>query len=101
MIFTQDCRFEVDRDFIPTSKLEVLSEKEFKAVTVPPRKCHEVRVEAKKGDTILWNFKTEEFDIGFKVLCEADGVMTVGYCKVDSQKFLQKGIITVQVSGTC
>ena len=85
---------------MPKSTLELLPPEELQSCVVEPKKQFEVEIKASTQERILWNFKTEDHDIGFKVEFE-DGSNVVQFCRVDSDRLLQKGSLKVGKSGTC
>ena len=80
--------------------VEVLPEQDFVSQTVEPGKFISVEVRVDAGDFMLWNFKTDDHDIGFQLDYE-DTEPIIPFCRVDSHKFLQKGIIRCEFSGKC
>ena len=49
---------------------------------------------------LIWNFKADEYDIGFQV--ELDGKQSIiDYSRVDAHKYLQKGLIACNTMGKC
>ena len=69
-------------------------------VVISPGQKHKVEMEVTGGTLLTWNFKTEEFDVGFSV--DYEGCETVvTYCRVDSHNYLQKGRLECMEDGKC
>ena len=85
---------------MPKSRLEILPANKLLSCVVEPKKQFTVEAKASAGERLLWNFTTEDHDIGFKVEFE-DGSTVVQNCRVDSHKLLQKGALKVKKSGIC
>ena len=81
-------------------KSETLPESDFEQTLIPAGQKHVAEYALQAGDTIVWNFQTEDYDIGFEA-CLEDGEIIAKYARVDSHKFVQKGLLRCKNSGKC
>ena len=82
-------------------KYETLPEDELKSVAVLPGQkfsvdLHDIDV----GTQIMWNFKTEGYNIGFS-LCMGENEVLVPSCKTDAHLHTQKGMWYCEKAGKC
>ena len=98
MILLTQYKFKYGLDAFP--RYETLPEKEMVETEISPGKKHTIQINAQAGSTLSWNFRTEQYDIGFSVDLD-DTEKIIKYARVDSHMTLQKGIITCQKTGKC
>ena len=91
-------KFKYGLDAFP--RYETLPEKEMVDTEIPPGKKHTIQINARAGSTLSWNFRTEQYDIGFRVDCDETEPI-IKYTRVDSHMTLQKGLIICQKAGKC
>ena len=97
----QNCRVEIDKDAIPKVGLELLPPGELIEQYVEPGKNFSVNITTTApGEHIVWNFKTDMYDVGFKVVCD-DGRVIIEQCRVDAHKFTQKGKLLCPSKAKC
>ncbi|CAG7785370.1 unnamed protein product [Allacma fusca] len=79
-------------------RFKMLPQEDLTTVVVPAGSTHDISLDILAGATLCWNFKTEQYDIGFRI--QFDNIEdVVPYSRVDSHIYLQKGMFTCEHTG--
>ena len=79
---------------------KIFPEDELTSVVVEPGMTHEIDFHMQAGSRLSWNFKTENLDIGFRLVFE-DGKEIIPNHRVDAHVFVQRGEIVCEQTGRC
>ncbi|CAG7721381.1 unnamed protein product [Allacma fusca] len=93
-------KYELGWDVLNT--YEVFPERELQKLVLNAGQDHTVEFLLQSGQRLTWNFRTDDYDIGFSVSLktESEPLNIIGYSRLDSHLFLQKGTFLCEVDGT-